>query len=92
MNGIVLNSPSPDGFYILVQLVPCIAYYSYKMILRSLVKQIERDLMRQKKKTVSWTLTLIIGAELAGASTGIAGLTLQEKNYNNLKIEIDEEI
>ena len=41
---------------------------------------------------ISLTLAVIIGAGLAVVGTGIATLMLQEKNYNSLKADIDEDI
>lgn len=79
MNGTILNSSTPDGFYILVQLVLRIIYYSEETVLRVLVGQIEGDLMRQRRKPNSLHLALIPGAGLTGAGTGIAMLALQEK-------------
>lgn len=55
-------------FCILVQLKPCITYYSEKTMLRTLVRHVTGDLLRQKKEPVSLTSALILGAELAGAS------------------------
>ena len=48
--------------------------------------------MRQKKEPISLTLAVTLGAELTGAGTGIAALILQEKNYNSLKADIDQDI
>lgn len=83
MNGVDFNSSTPGGFYILVQLVPHITYYSEKMIWRTLIRQIEGDRKRQKKEPISLTLTLILGTGLAGVSTEVTVLTLQEKNYDS---------
>lgn len=92
VHGEVLNSSTPKEFYILVQLVPCITYYSEETVLRTLIGHVEKDLMRQKWEPISLTLAIILGAGLAGAGTGIVALTLQEKNYDSLKADIDEVI
>lgn len=77
--GVILNSSTSDGFYILVQLMPHITYYSEKIVLRAFVRQIEKDLMRQRREPISLTLTLILGVGLALVSTGITVLTLQKR-------------
>jgi hypothetical protein len=41
MNGAVLNSFTQDGFYILVQLMPHIAYFSEELILRAVAGNIK---------------------------------------------------
>ena len=69
-----------------------ITYYSEEMVLRSLIGQIEGNLMRQKREPISLTLALILGAGLARSSTGIAALALHDKNYKSLKANIDEDI
>lgn len=48
--------------------------------------------MRQKREPIFLTLALISDAGLAEAGTGIAALTLQEKNHNSLIADIDEDI
>jgi hypothetical protein len=48
--------------------------------------------MKQKREPISLTLPVILRAGLAGAHTGIAALTLQEKNYKSLKLDIDRDI
>lgn len=64
VHGEVLNSSTPKGFCILVQLVPCIAYYLEETVLRTLVGHVGGDLMRQTKEPISLTLALILGAGL----------------------------
>lgn len=87
----VLNSSTPKEFCILVRLVPRITYDSEGTVLRTLVGDVvEGDLMSQKREPFSLTLAVILGAGLA--HTGIAALTLQEKNYKSLKADIDEDI
>lgn len=78
----VLNSSTPKEFCILVQLLPHITYYSEETLVRTLVEHIEGDFIRQKREPISLTLAIILGAGLARAGTGIASLTLQEKNYS----------
>ena len=46
----------------------------------------------QKREPVSLTLTLILGAGLAGAGAEIVALTLQGKNYNSFKGDIEEDV
>lgn len=89
VHGEVLNSSTPKEFCILVQSVPCTTYYSER-VLRTLVGHVEGDLMRQKREPISLTLSVILGSGLARAGT--AALMLQEKNYNSLKADIDEDI
>lgn len=48
--------------------------------------------MEQTREPISFTFTLVLGTGLARAHTEIATLTLQEKNYNNLKADTDEDI
>ena len=48
--------------------------------------------MSQKGESISLTLAVILLAGLARAGTGIAALMLQEKNYDTLKADIDENI
>lgn len=59
VNGAVLNSSTPDGFYVLAQLLPCITYYSEETVLRASIGQIEGDLMRQRREHVSMTLAFV---------------------------------
>ena len=79
-----LNSPITKKFCILVQLVPCITYYSEEIVLKDLIGHVGGDLKRQRRETISLTLAKILGAGLPGAGTGIAALTLQENNYTAL--------
>ena len=76
MHGEVLNSPTANEFSILVPLVPCITYYSEKIVLKNLIGHVGGDLKRQKRETISLTLAIILGAGLPSAGTGIAALTL----------------
>ena len=76
VHGEVLNSPTAKEFSILVQLVPCITYYSEEIVLKNLIGHVGGDLKRQKRETISLTLAIILGAGLPGAGTGIAALTL----------------
>lgn len=46
--------------------------------------------MRQQTKPISY-FPIILGTGLAGVGTRIATLTLQEKNYNNLKTDRNED-
>ena len=85
----VLNSPTTKEFYILVQLVPHITYYSEEIVLKNPMGHVGGDPMRQKREPIFLTLAVILEAVLAGAGTGIAALILQEKNYNSLKADID---
>ena len=84
VHGEVLNSPTAKEFSILVQLVPCITYYSEEIVLKNLIGHVEGDLKRQKRETISLTLAKILGVGLPGAGTGITVLTLQENNYTAL--------
>lgn len=83
----ILNSPTAKEFCILVQLVPHITYYSEEIVLKNLMGHVGGDLMRQKREPISSTLAVILGAD-----TRLAALTLQEKNYNSLKLDIDQDI
>ena len=76
VHGEVLNSPTAKEFSILVQLVPCITYYSDEIVLKKLIGHVGGDLKRQKRETISLTLAIILGAGLPGVGTGIAALTL----------------
>ena len=76
VHGEVLNSPTAKEFSILVQLVPCITYYSEEIVLKNLIGHVGGDLKRQKRETISLTLAIILGAGLPSAGTGIAALTL----------------
>ena len=76
MHGEVLISPTAKEFSILFQLVPCITYYSEEIVLKNLIGHVGGDLKRQKRETISLTLAIILRAELPGAGTGIAALTL----------------
>lgn len=87
-----LNSPTTKEFCILVQLVPRITYYSGEVVLKGLVGHVGRDLMGHKREPISLILAVILEVGLAGAGTGIAALALQEKNYNSLKADIDQDI
>ena len=84
VHGEVLNSPTAKEFSILVQLMPCITYYSEEIVLKDLIGHVGGDLKRQKRETISLTLAIILGAGLPGAGTGITVLTLQENNYTAL--------
>lgn len=46
----------------------------------------------RRAEPISLTLAVILGRGLAGAGTGIVALTLQEKNYNSQKVDIDQDI
>ena len=76
VHGEVLNSPTANEFSILLPLVPCITYYSEKIVLKNLIGHVGGDLKRQKRETISLTLAIILGAGLPSAGTGIAALTL----------------
>ena len=84
----VLNSPTTKAFSILVQSRPWITYYSEGVVLK---RACWGDLIRQKRAPIILTLAVILEAVLAGAGTGIAALILQEKNYNSLKADIDQD-
>lgn len=53
VHGGVLNSSTPKEFYILVQLVPIISYYSEETVQRTLVEHYKGDLMGQKREPIS---------------------------------------
>lgn len=75
----VLNSSTPKEFYILVQLIPYITYYSEETALRTLIGHIKGDFMRKKREPISLTLAIIIlGARLAREDTRIVALKLQK--------------
>jgi hypothetical protein len=76
VHGEVLNSPTAKEFSILFQLVPCITNYSEEIVLKNRIGNVGGDLKRQKRKTISLTLGIILGAGLPGEGTGIAALTL----------------
>jgi hypothetical protein len=76
VHGEVLNSPTANEFSILVPLVPCITYYSEEIVLKDLIGHVGGDLKRRKRESISLMLAIILGAELPGAGTGIAALTL----------------
>lgn len=88
----VLNSSTTKEFYILVQLLPHITYYSEEIVLKTLVGHVKGDHIRQKREPISLTLAIILGTGLARVGPGIAALTLQENIYNNLKTDIDKDI
>lgn len=83
----ILNFPTAKEFCILVQLVPHITYYSEEIVLKNPMGHVGGDPMRQKREPISSTLAVILGAD-----TRLAALTLQEKNYNSLKLDIDQDI
>ena len=80
----ILNFPTAKEFCILVQLVPHITYYSEEIVLKNLIWG---DLIRQKRAPIILTLAVILGADIR-----LAALTWQEKNYNSLKLDIDQDI
>lgn len=79
MQGDNLNSSTTKEYCILVQLVPHITFYSVEAVLKTLVGHVERDLMRQEREPISFTLAINLRARLARAGTGIAALTSQGK-------------
>ena len=60
-------------------------------MLKNLIRHVGGDLMRQKREPIFLTLAVILRAGLAGSGTVIAALRLQEKSYNSLKLDTDQD-
>ena len=78
-----------QDFCVLVHLIPQLNYYSEEELQPRLETS---DQYRVKREPVTvLTLTVLLGLGAIGTGSGIAALTLQNKQYNQLRAAIDED-
>ena len=84
----VAQKTSQD-FCVLVHLIPRLNYYPEELKPRL---ETPGQYRVKREPVTALTLTVLLGLGSIGTGSGIAALTLQDKQYNQLRAAIDEDI